>query len=77
MEDGTITLIGATTENPSFSVNSALISRCRVVVLDKLSPNVIIEILSKALEELKITIIKDRIALFDLPHLAHGSHLHT
>ena len=59
MEDGTITLIGATTENPSFSVNSALISRCRVVVLDKLSPNVIIEILSRALEELKITIIKD------------------
>ena len=59
MEDGTITLIGATTENPSFSVNSALISRCRVVVLDKLSPNVISEILSRALEELKITIIKD------------------
>ena len=56
MEDGTITLIGATTENPSFSVNSALISRCRVVVLDKLSPKVIIEILSRALEELKTRI---------------------
>ena len=59
MEDGTITLIGATTENPSFSVNSALISRCRVVVLDKLSPKVIVEILSRALKELKVTIIID------------------
>ncbi len=30
VEDGSITLIGATTENPSFSLNSALLSRCRV-----------------------------------------------
>ena len=33
VEDGTITLIGATTENPSFEVNSALLSRARVFVL--------------------------------------------
>src|SRR5512146_1042549 len=33
VEDGTITLIGATTENPSFEVNAALLSRCRVVTL--------------------------------------------
>ncbi|HQJ83928.1 MAG TPA: AAA family ATPase, partial [Candidatus Paceibacterota bacterium] len=33
VEDGTVTLIGATTENPSFEVNSALLSRCRVFVL--------------------------------------------
>lgn len=36
VEDGTITLIGATTENPSFEVNSALLSRCRVFVLNSL-----------------------------------------
>ncbi|KAG9063679.1 Werner helicase interacting protein 1 [Linnemannia hyalina] len=37
VERGTITLIGATTENPSFRVNSALLSRCRVLTLEKLS----------------------------------------
>ncbi|KAF9922860.1 Werner helicase interacting protein 1 [Linnemannia zychae] len=37
VEKGTITLIGATTENPSFRVNSALLSRCRVLTLNKLS----------------------------------------
>lgn len=36
VEDGTITLLGATTENPSFQLNSALLSRCRVIVLEKL-----------------------------------------
>ncbi|RUS73385.1 hypothetical protein EGW08_018863 [Elysia chlorotica] len=41
VENGTLTLIGATTENPSFHVNSALLSRCRVVVLEKLSVDVI------------------------------------
>ena len=37
VEDGTVTLIGATTENPSFEVNSALLSRSRVFVLQSLS----------------------------------------
>ncbi|KAF9436040.1 Werner helicase interacting protein 1 [Entomortierella beljakovae] len=37
VEKGTITLIGATTENPSFRVNNALLSRCRVLTLEKLS----------------------------------------
>jgi putative ATPase len=37
MEDGTITLIGATTENPSFELNAALLSRAQVVVLDRLT----------------------------------------
>jgi putative ATPase len=37
MEDGTITLIGATTENPSFELNAALLSRAQVVVLERLS----------------------------------------
>lgn len=38
VEDGTVTLIGATTENPSFELNSALLSRARVLVLNRLSP---------------------------------------
>jgi len=49
IESGVITLIGATTENPSFCLNAALLSRCRVVVLDKLGPESIIKILRKAL----------------------------
>jgi len=39
IESGLITLIGATTENPSFEINSSLLSRVRVYVLDKLSDN--------------------------------------
>ena len=39
VEDGTITLIGATTENPSFEVISALLSRCQVYVLKALEPD--------------------------------------
>ena len=45
-------MLGATTENPSFSVNSALLSRCRVLVLKKLSSKVILEILKRALNQL-------------------------
>lgn len=50
VESGTITLIGATTENPSFSLNSALLSRCRVIVLEKLSTENVFEILSRSLK---------------------------
>ncbi|XP_046354517.2 ATPase WRNIP1-like [Haliotis rufescens] len=52
VEDGTLTLIGATTENPSFQVNGALLSRCRVIVLDKLSTEDLSVILHRAVEEL-------------------------
>ena len=38
MEDGTILLVGATTENPSFELNAALLSRAQVIVLDRLTP---------------------------------------
>lgn len=50
VENGTITLIGATTENPSFSLNNALLSRCRVILLDKLSSENIKKILYRAVE---------------------------
>jgi len=49
VEHGTVTLIGATTENPSFEVNGALLSRCRVVVLNQLSEPEIKTILNNAL----------------------------
>jgi putative ATPase len=51
VEDGTVSLIGATTENPSFEVNAALLSRCRVVVLDPLSPQDIARIIGRALDD--------------------------
>lgn len=50
VEAGTFTLIGCTIENPSYSLNPALLSRCRVFVLNKLSQCDIIEILHKAVE---------------------------
>jgi putative ATPase len=49
VEDGTVTLIGATTENPSFEVNAALLSRCRVVVLKPLAVDEIAIIVRRAL----------------------------
>ncbi|XP_045193209.2 ATPase WRNIP1-like [Mercenaria mercenaria] len=58
VEDGTITLIGATTENPSFQVNTALISRCRVVVLDKLDNEAIMTILMRAVEKLQLRVVE-------------------
>ncbi|MBU0648903.1 replication-associated recombination protein A [Patescibacteria group bacterium] len=51
VERGNIILIGATTENPSFEVNSALLSRCRVFVLNKLEPKFIFKILTRALAD--------------------------
>ena len=62
VEKGTITLIGATTENPSFEVNSALLSRCQVYVLKALSKENLVQLLQKAiqhdpvLKEKKITL---------------------
>jgi len=53
VENGTITLIGATTENPSFEVISPLLSRSRVYVLKRLEPEHIGRILKKALQDKK------------------------
>lgn len=47
IEQGTITLIGATTENPSFELNSALLSRCQVVVFDKLPDTAVLQLVNK------------------------------
>ena len=52
VEDGTITLIGATTENPSFELNSALLSRCQVLILKRLDDNALNHLIKRAEEEL-------------------------
>jgi putative ATPase len=51
VENGTIILIGATTENPSFEINSALLSRVKVLVLNQLSEDELVRILSQALAD--------------------------
>ncbi|HET9016333.1 MAG TPA: replication-associated recombination protein A [Thermomicrobiaceae bacterium] len=51
VEDGTVILIGATTENPSFEVNSPLLSRSRVIVLDALSDDDVRAVLGRALTD--------------------------
>jgi len=56
IESGTITFIGATTENPSFCLNNALLSRCRVISLEKLDKYAVEDILTRALEHENIAI---------------------
>src|SRR3954468_12231470 len=51
VEKGIITLIGATTENPSFEVNSALLSRCQVYVLKALSEKDLVQLLNYAVKK--------------------------
>lgn len=51
VEKGSIVLIGATTENPSFEINNALLSRCRVFVLKELSTKDILTLLKRAIED--------------------------
>ena len=51
VEAGDITLIGATTENPSFEVNSALLSRCKVVVIPQLERAQVMTILQRAIDD--------------------------
>jgi putative ATPase len=51
VERGLVTLIGATTENPSFEVNAALLSRCKVFVLEPLGVSELVRILERALQD--------------------------
>ena len=53
VEDGTLVLVGATTENPSFSLNNALLSRCRMIVLKALESSDIASILQRACDHLQ------------------------
>lgn len=70
VEKGILTLIGATTENPSFAVNSALLSRTKVVVLDRLAKEDLEKIIKRGSEELKVKISADTIGL--VAHLSNG-----
>jgi putative ATPase len=77
VEDGTITLIGATTENPSFEVNSALLSRSRVFVLKALDDEAVALLVRRALEDRErglgaAAITLDDDALTALVGLANG-----
>ena len=51
VEEGTVTLIGATTENPSFEINGALLSRARVFVLQPLDAEAVVRIIQRALDD--------------------------
>ncbi len=63
VEKGKITLIGATTENPSFEVNSALLSRCQVYTLKNLDQETIQQLLQRALDQDQF--LKDRYIRID------------
>lgn len=75
VENGTVTLIGATTENPSFEVTGALLSRSRVLLLNPFSPGEVKQILERALidEERGVARLKPQIADELLDRLAHSS----
>ncbi|MDH5444281.1 MAG: replication-associated recombination protein A [Gammaproteobacteria bacterium] len=53
VEDGTVTFIGATTENPSFELNNALLSRARVYVLKSLKEDELVEIIQRAMDDVE------------------------
>lgn len=61
VEDGTITLLGATTENPSFELNAALLSRCQVLVLNALKPEDLEILLARAetLRKARLPLVAD------------------
>ncbi|MEI8300996.1 MAG: replication-associated recombination protein A [Chlamydiota bacterium] len=76
MEDGSIILIGATTENPSFALNSALLSRLRVLTLNPLSEKSLENILVRCLKQFPTLVLSEEIkqALIHLSQ-ADGRHL--
>ena len=75
VEDGTVTLIGATTENPSFEVNGALLSRARVLTLDPLTEGDVATILRRALadSERGLAALRPEVSEGDLVHLARAA----
>jgi putative ATPase len=65
VEDGTLTFIGATTENPSFELNNALLSRARVYVLKSLDAGALGDVLQRALKDERLTLDAGNIILHD------------
>ena len=72
MEDGTILLVGATTENPSFELNAALLSRAQVLVLERLSPADLERLAQRAEKELGVALPLDGPARDALIEMADG-----
>jgi len=77
IEDGSIMLVTATTENPSFEINSALLSRCRVFVLEKLTGQDIAALIARALKDPErgygnLSIITDKETIAWLAKMADG-----
>jgi putative ATPase len=72
MEDGTILLVGATTENPSFELNAALLSRAQVLVLERLEAHELDALLSRAETELGKALPLDDDARVTLVAMADG-----
>ena len=72
MEDGTITLVGATTENPSFELNAALLSRARVLVFRSLDEEAIQDILLRAEDVTGKKLPLDETARASLVRMADG-----
>lgn len=72
VENGKVLLVGATTENPSFEVNKALLSRCRVYVLKELSREQLEQMLKNAIEQDEV-LKKFKIALEETEALLHFS----
>ncbi len=75
VEDGTVTLIGATTENPSFEVNAALLSRARVLTLNPLTESDVLQIVNSALIDAERGLARwtPRLTDEDLAHLARAA----
>lgn len=72
VEEGTVTLVGATTENPSFALNAALLSRCQVIVLERLAPEALERLIGRAEELLGHPLPLDQGARRRLAELADG-----
>ena len=70
VEDGTVTLIGATTENPSFEVIAPLLSRSRVFRLEQLNRDELASVVERGMEQLRVQVDKD--ALDALLEIARG-----
>jgi putative ATPase len=76
VEDGTVTLIGATTENPSFEVTGALLSRTRVLILNPLTDTDVETILRRALEDdvRGMAALQPEVSDEAITRLAHSAH---
>ncbi|MCG8693019.1 MAG: replication-associated recombination protein A [Minwuiales bacterium] len=72
VEDGTVVLVGATTENPSFELNAALLSRCQVLVLNRLDEAALDELLKRAETEMDRALPLDADARVALIAMADG-----